>query len=371
MKRNFFTMLGEDEGMKNQEIKVTLATSKKEKPKSDQLQFGRYFTDHMFMMDYTPEKGWHDPQILPYGPIQMDPAASILHYGQTIFEGLKAYVTKDGDARIFRPEKNIQRLNRSNDRMSIPQVDEGLVLEAIKKIVSIDKEWIPTAPGTALYIRPYVFGTEANINVVPSEEYKLMIILSPVGAYFKEGLNPVKIAVESDYVRAVPGGTGEAKTGGNYAGSFKAQKAVAEKGFSQVLWLDGVEHKYIEEVGASNVFFKIDGEIVTPALTGSILHGVTRDSVIQLLKHWGVPVTERKISIEELYALSLEGKVEEAFSSGTAAVISPIGQLTWKGQDLVINDNKIGELSQKVYDTLTGIQYGNVEDTFNWITEIE
>ncbi|WLV24091.1 branched-chain amino acid aminotransferase [Aciduricibacillus chroicocephali] len=357
--------------MSNQEIKVTLSTSKKEKPKSDQLPFGKYFSDHMFIMDYKPELGWYDPRIVPYGPIELDPAASILHYGQTIFEGMKAYVDKDGGARIFRPEMNVKRLNRSNDRMCIPQVDEDIVLEAVKKIVSIDQDWIPNAPGTALYIRPYVFATEANINVVPSKEYKLMIILSPVGAYFKEGLNPVKIAVEDKYVRAVPGGTGEAKTGGNYAGSFRVQENVAKKGFSQVLWLDGAEHKYIEEVGASNVFFKISGEVVTPALTGSILHGVTRDSVIKLLKHWGVPVTERRISIEELYAASLEGQLEEAFSSGTAAVISPIGQLTWKDKDLVINDNKIGELTQKVYDTLTGIQYGTEEDVFNWVTEIK
>ena len=357
--------------MKDQEIKVTLTTTKKEKPKSDQLAFGKYFTDHMFIMDYNTEDGWHDARILPYGPIEMDPAASILHYGQTIFEGLKAYVTKDGEARIFRPEKNIERLNRSNERLCIPQIDEAFVLEAVKKIVSIDKDWIPSAPGTALYVRPFVFATEANINVVPAAEYKLMIILSPVGAYFKGGMNPVKIGVESEYVRAVRGGTGEAKTGGNYAGSFKAQKTAAQKGFSQILWLDGVEQKYIEEVGAMNVFFKIDGEVVTPALAGSILHGVTRDSVIKLLKHWDIPVSERRISIDELYEAGKAGKLEEAFGTGTAAVIAPIGQLTWKGQDLVINDSKIGTVSQRIYDTLTGIQYGTVEDTFNWITVIE
>lgn len=357
--------------MNEQEIKVTLTTSKKEKPKSDELAFGKYFTDHMFMMDYNPEQGWHNAQILPYGPIELDPAASILHYGQTIFEGLKAYMTADGKARIFRPEKNIERLNRSNIRMCIPEVDQAFVLEAVKKLVSIDKDWIPTAPGTALYIRPFVFATEPTINVVPAEEYKLMIILSPVGAYFKGGMNPVKIAVESEYVRAVRGGTGEAKTGGNYAGSFRAQLDMAKKGYSQLLWLDGVEQKYIEEVGAMNVFFKIDGEVVTPALTGSILHGVTRDSVIQLLKHWNIPVSERRISIEELYEAGKAGKLEEAFGAGTAAVISPIGQLTWKGQDLIINNNEIGEVSQRVYDVLTGIQYGREEDLFNWITEID
>lgn len=357
--------------MEDQNIQITRATDLKEKPSTDGLPFGKYFSDHMFILDYNEESGWHNGRILPYGPIELDPAASILHYGQTIFEGLKAYLTNDGKVNLFRPERNIERLNKSNDRLSMPELDPEYVLKAIKTLVSLDKSWVPDAPGTALYIRPYVFGTEPTINVVPSREYKLMIILSPVGAYYPEGLNPVKIAVETDYVRAVVGGTGEAKTGGNYAGSFKAQNIVAEKGYSQVLWLDGIEHRYIEEAGAMNVFFKIDGEVVTPSLAGSILHGVTRNSVIQLLKHWGVPVTERRISIEELYSLHAAGKVEEMFSAGTAAVISPIGQLTWKDKDMVVNDFKIGELTQKIYNTLTGIQYGTEEDVFDWITEVK
>lgn len=357
--------------MKDQTIQITKTTTFKDKPSTEGLPFGKYFSDHMFTVDYTEEKGWHNGRIEPYGPIELDPASSILHYGQTIFEGLKAYVTNDGEAKLFRPEKNIERLNRSNDRLSMPEIDPEFLLKAIKELVSLDKSWIPSAPGTALYIRPYVFGTEPNINVVPSKEYKLMIILSPVGAYYPEGINPVKIAVETDYVRAVLGGTGEAKTGGNYAGSFKAQELVAKDGFSQVLWLDGIERKYIEEAGAMNVFFKIDGEVVTPALSGSILHGVTRDSVIQLLKHWGVPVTERRIAIDELYDLHKEGKVEEIFSAGTAAVISPIGQLTWKGQDMVVNNYEIGDLTQRIYNTLTGIQYGTEEDIFNWTITLD
>src|SRR5699024_176623 len=242
---------------------------------------------------------------------KLDHDASILIYGQTIFEGLKAYVTNDGKAKLFRPEKNIERLNRSNDRLSIPEIDPEFLLKAIKEIVSLDKSWIPSAPGTALYIRPYVFGTEPNINVVPSKEYKLMIILSPVGAYYTEGINPVKIAVETDYVRAVLGGTGEAKTGGNYAGSFKAQELVAKDGFSQVLLLDGIERKYIEEAVAMNVFFKIDGELVTPALLVSILHGVSRDSVIQLQKHWNVLVTDRFILMYKLYVILKVDRVVE------------------------------------------------------------
>lgn len=357
--------------MEEQSIKIQLSTAKKEKPNAAYLGFGKYFTDHMFMMDYSEELGWHDPQILPYAPISLDPSAMIFHYGQSVFEGLKAYIAENGEARVFRPEKNIQRLNRSNDRMNIPLIDEAFVLKAIKKIVSIDKDWIPTAPDTALYIRPFVFSTEPYIGVVPAKEYKFMIILSPVGSYFEGGMNPIKIAVESDSVRAVYGGTGEAKTGGNYAASFKAQKEAEKKGFSQVLWLDGVERKYIEEVGAMNVFFKIDGVVVTPSLHGSILHGVTRDSVIHLLKSWDIPVSERRISIDEIYEASANGLLEEAFAAGTAAVILPIGQLTYQNKDAVINDRKIGAISKRVYDTLTGIQYGTVEDKFNWIETIE
>ncbi|MBO1004907.1 branched-chain amino acid aminotransferase [Pseudogracilibacillus auburnensis] len=356
--------------MKVQTIKVELAETLKAKPNGAHLDFGTIFTDHMFLMDYKEGEGWYDPRIVPYQSLTLDPAAIIFHYGQTVFEGLKAYITEGGEVQLFRPEKNFERLNHSNDRLCIPHIDEQFALEALKQLVEIEKDWIPTEEGTSLYIRPFIIATEPYLGVAPSKQYKLMIILSPVGAYYKEGINPVKIAVENQYVRAVLGGTGEAKTAGNYAASLMAQEVVSKDGFAQVLWLDGVEKKYIEEVGSMNVFFKINGEIITPALNGSILQGVTRDSVIQLLKHWGLPVVERRIAMAEIAEAYESGTLEEAFGTGTAAVISPIGQLTWEEKDLIINDGKTGEISKKLYDTLTGIQYGKVEDPFGWAVKV-
>ncbi|WP_208590903.1 branched-chain amino acid aminotransferase [Gracilibacillus suaedae] len=343
----------------------------KEKPKSDQLSFGKYFTDHMFIQDYNPDKGWHNPRIVPYQPLVLDPAAIVFHYGQTVFEGLKAYRTKRDKIQLFRPDKNMERLNRSNDRLCIPRIDEEYAIDAIKHLVHIDQDWVPDAPGTSLYIRPFIISTEPYLGVAPSATYQFIVILSPVGAYYEEGINPVKIAVENQFVRAVKGGTGEAKTAGNYASSLKAQEQVADEGFAQVLWLDGVEQKYIEEVGSMNVFFKINGEVVTPALNGSILEGVTRNSVIQLLKHWDISVVERKISMEELYEHYQNGELEEAFGSGTAAVISPVGELAWKGKKMEINNGKTGEIAKRLYDTLTGIQYGSEKDPFNWTVKVK
>lgn len=357
--------------MVNQSIRVELSQSKKPKPDSNKLVFGRNFTDHMFVMDYTEGIGWHNPSIVPYQGITLNPSCMIFHYGQSVFEGLKAFRTQNGDVQLFRPEKNIQRLNHSNDRLVIPPIDEELGLEAIRKLVEIDKDWVPEAEGTSLYIRPFIISTEPFLGVAPSHHYKFIIIMSPVGTYYKEGINPVKIAVEDKYVRTVKGGTGEAKTGGNYAASLKAQEMVEKEGFSQVLWLDGVERKYIEEVGSMNVFFKINGEVVTPELNGSILAGITRDSVIQLLKHWNVPVSERRISMQEIYEAYENGTLEEAFGSGTAAVISPIGELYWEGKHLVLNEGKTGEISKKVYDTITGIQYGKIKDPLNWTIKVE
>ncbi|MCT2536353.1 branched-chain amino acid aminotransferase [Aquibacillus koreensis] len=356
--------------MTKQKISTRISESKKEKPASEQLEFGRVFTDHMFVMDYKESKGWHDPRIVPYQPITLDPASIVFHYGQTVFEGLKAYETKQGEVQLFRPEKNMQRLNRSNDRMCIPRIDEAFALEAINQLVHLDREWVPNAPGTSLYIRPFIISTEPYLGVAPSKQYQFIVILSPVGAYYKEGINPIRIAVENEFVRAVKGGTGEAKTAGNYASSLKAQEIVSEQGFAQVLWLDGLEKKYIEEVGSMNVFFKISGEVVTPALNGSILEGVTRNSVIQLLNHWDVPVTERKISMDEVYQAYKDGLLEEAFGAGTAAVISPIGELSWNGESLVINESQTGDISKKLYDTLTGIQYGSVSDPFGWTVKV-
>lgn len=350
-------------------ISVQLSETKKPKPTGD-LAFGTIFTDHMFIMDYEEGKGWHDARITPYEPLSIDPAAMIFHYGQTIFEGLKAYHTEDGSIQLFRPEKNFERMNNSNKRMVMPQIDEDFVLHALKKLLNIEKDWVPTTEGTSLYIRPFIIATQSYLGVAPSTNYKFMIILSPVGSYYKEGINPVKIAVENKYVRAVLGGTGEAKTAGNYASSLIAEELMTKGGYAQVLWLDGIEKKYIEEVGSMNVFFKVNGEIITPKLTGSILPGVTRDSVIQLLKHWDIPVTERKISMAEIAEAHANGTLEEAFGTGTAAVISPVGQLTWNDQDFKINNGETGEIAKKLYDTLTSIQYGKTEDPFGWIQKV-
>lgn len=353
------------------EISITKTTSPKEKP-ADQsrLGFGQYYTDHMFLMDYDEGKGWHDARIVPYGPIPLDPAAMCLHYGQEVFEGLKAYKRKDGGIQLFRPDKNMERMNISNERLCIPAIDEAFCVEAIKKLVEIDKDWIPAAEGTALYIRPYIFATEAHVGVHPAKHLMFVVILSPVGAYYPNGLDPVKIYVEQKYVRAVKGGMGYTKTGGNYAASLKAQAEAEKLGFTQVLWLDGVHRKYIEEVGTMNVFFVINDEVITPELNGSILAGITRASSIDLLKSWGYKVTERKISIQELYEAHDNGTLKEAFGTGTAAVISPIGEFLWEGREITVADGGIGPISQRLYDAITGIQSGEIEDTMGWTVQI-
>lgn len=353
------------------EIKVQMIEKRKVKPDYNNLTFGDYFTDHMFVMDYTDGQGWHDARIVPYGDIALSPAAMCLHYGQEVFEGMKAYHSADGRTLLFRPRKNFERLNTSNDRLCIPPIDVDFALEALKKLIEIDKEWIPEAPGTSLYIRPFIIAVDPHLGVRAGKQYMFIIILSPVGSYYKEGLNPVKIWVENQYVRAVRGGMGFAKTGGNYAASLKAQEDAHKFGYSQVLWLDGVERKYIEEVGAMNVFFKINGEYVTPALQGSILPGITRMSCIELLKHWGLPVSERRLSVDELAKAAEDGTLEEAFGSGTAAVISPIGELHIGDRAYTIGGGKIGETSAKLYKELTDMQYGRSEDVLGWTEEVK
>ena len=355
-----------------QEIRVELTKNPKEKPQDQsKLGFGNYYTDHMFLMNYDEGQGWHDPRIVPYAPIALDPAAMCLHYGQEVFEGLKAYRTADGRILLFRPDRNMARLNVSNDRLCIPPIDEEFAIEAVKKLVLVDKDWIPTEEGTSLYIRPFIFAVDAHVGVHPAHHLIFAIILSPVGAYYPEGLNPVKIYVEDEYVRAVKGGMGFTKTGGNYAASLKAQAEAEKKGYTQVLWLDGVERKYIEEVGTMNVFFVIDDEVITPELRGSILSGVTRMSCIDILRSWGMKVSERRLSIQEVAKAAEEGRLKEAFGSGTAAVISPIGELRWGDDVMVINDGKIGEISAKLYDNLTGIQWGKLPDEFGWTVEVK
>lgn len=353
------------------EIKITKTTTKKQKPQDQSsLGFGRFYTDHMFIMNYDEGEGWHDARIVPYGPIALDPAAMCLHYGQEVFEGMKAYKTADGGVQLFRPEKNMARLNVSNERLCIPLIDEAFCVEAIKKLVEVDQDWIPTEPGTSLYIRPFIFAIDPHVGVHPAKHLMFVVILSPVGAYYPEGLNPVNIYIEQKYVRAVKGGMGFTKTAGNYAASLKAQDEAEKLGYTQVLWLDGVERKYIEEVGTMNVFFIIGDEVVTPELSGSILSGITRMSVIELLKHKGFKVSERKISIQELYEAHDKGLLKEAFGTGTAAVISPIGTFEWDGKKITVADGGIGEVSQMLYDTITGIQGGTIADEFGWIQKI-
>ncbi len=348
------------------EIKITKTTAPKEKPPVDSLGFGKFFTDHMFVMDYVDGKGWHNPQIIPYGPLALDPSCATLHYGQAVFEGLKAYKGENGKIMLFRPYDNMNRINESNERLCIPKIDVDFAVNAIKTLVELDQDWIPDGKGTALYIRPFIFATDPFLGVHPAATYKFIIILSPVGAYYKEGLNPVKIYVEDEYVRAVRGGMGFSKTAGNYAASLKAQEEAEKKGYTQVLWLDGVERKYIEEVGAMNIFFKIDGKVVTPALNGSILAGITRNSCLKVLNAMGIDAKEARISIQEVYEAYENGKLEEVFGTGTAAVISPVGELCWAGKKMIINNNEIGPVSQKLYDTITGIQGGKIEDTFGF-----
>jgi len=352
------------------QITINKTGTPKEKPDENNLGFGTIFTDHMFNMDYSPDKGWYNPRIEPYHALNMDPATMVLHYGQGVFEGLKAYRTQTGDVQLFRPMENVRRLNRSSKRLCIPEMDEASVLEALKQLITVEKEWVPGAEGTSLYIRPTIIATDPFLGVRASFTYRFFIILSPVGAYYPEGFNPVKIFVTRDFVRAVRGGVGEAKTLGNYAASLLAGDKAHEEGYTQVLWLDGVEQKYVEEVGAMNIFFVIGDEIVTPMLSGSILPGITRNSVLELGKSWGLRVVERKVSIDEILDAHGDGTLKEVFGSGTAAVISPVGEIKCGDSLITIGDGAVGPLSQRFYNALTDIQYGKADDPFGWIVPV-
>lgn len=352
-------------------LKIELTKNPKAKPTDEtKLGFGHIFTDHMFIMEYDTGMGWHDARIVPYAPLEMSPAAMCLHYGQEVFEGLKAYRTDEGKIQVFRPEENFKRLNVSNERLVIPQIDVDFSVKTLKELVKIDADWVPKTPGTSLYIRPFIIAVDPFLGVRPGDKYLFMMILSPSGAYYSTGLNPVSIYVEKNYVRAVKGGMGFTKTGGNYAASLIGQHEAHEQNYSQVLWLDGVERKYIEEVGAMNIFFVIGDEVVTPSLEGSILSGITRKSVIEICKSWGLKVSERRISIDEVVEAYKAGELKEVFGTGTAAVISPVGHLKYGDLVMEINNDKIGEISQKLYDTMTGMQYGKLEDKFNWIVPV-
>ncbi|MFA5675559.1 MAG: branched-chain amino acid aminotransferase [Christensenellales bacterium] len=353
-------------------LTVNKAQNKKQKPQDEtKLGFGKIFTDHMLTITYSRENGWHNAQIRPFENLSLSPACMVLHYGQTIFEGMKAYGTEQNGVNLFRPWDNFARLNASARRMCIPEIDEDFALKALCELLKIEKDWIPKSEGTSLYIRPSIIATDPFLGVRAGNEYLFFIILTPVGAYYSSGLKPVDIYVEDEYVRAVVGGTGAVKTGGNYAASLAASDLASKKGYSQVLWLDGIEKKYVEEVGSMNIFFKIKGELYTSPLTGSVLPGITRDSVIRLAKEtFGVNVHEERLSISDIFEESKSGALEEVFGTGTAAVISPVGSLKWEDNHITVADGGMGELTLRLYNKLTGIQYGREKDEFGWTMTI-
>lgn len=355
-------------------IKITLVENDKKKQrkyKESQLGFGKYFSDHMFIMEYNKDRAWHNARIIPYQPLVLEPAALTFHYGQTIFEGLKAYRGKDDGIYLFRPRDNIKRMNNSAKRLCMAQVDDDFVVKAIKKLVLIEKDWIPRSHGTALYIRPTMIASEPALGVRASSEYIFYVIVGPVGSYYPEGMNPIKIYVSDKFVRAVKGGMGEAKAGGNYAASLYAAEEASKKGYSQVLWLDAISRKYVEEVGAMNIFFYFEDTLVTPSLSGSILPGITRDSVIRIAREWGIKVEERMLEIDEVIEGTQKGTLKEVFGSGTAAIISPVGELYYKGNSYTVNKGEIGKLTKRLYDEIMGYQYGEKKEPYGWVERID
>jgi len=352
------------------QVTVKKAEQLKAKPDENKLGFGTIFTDHMFNMDYSVEKGWYNPRIEPYAPLVMEPSTMVLHYGQGVFEGMKAYRNQQGGVQLFRPQENFKRLNVSNRKLCIPEIDEAFALEALKQLLTVEKDWIPSAPGTSLYVRPTIIATDPFLGVRASFTYRFFIILSPVGAYYAEGFNPVKIMVTKEHVRAVRGGVGDTKTLGNYAASLLAGDKAHKAGYTQVLWLDGVEQKYVEEVGAMNIFFVIGDELVTPMLSGSILPGITRDSVLELGRSWGMAVSERKISIDEVIEAHTSGQLKEIFGSGTAAVISPVGELKYENTVISVGDGRVGPLAHRFFQTIQEIQYGTIEAPRGWVEAV-
>ena len=352
---------------------IQKTTTPKPKPDPDTLKFGKEFSDHMFVMEYVTGKGWHDGRIVPYGPLSLDPAAAVFHYGQEMFEGMKAYRTPAGRVQLFRPYMNAERTRKTNERMCMPDLDPELFVGAIKALVDIERDWIPEKEGTSLYIRPFIIADDPFLGVQAANHYKFIIICSPVGPYFDipgGGIAPTKIFVEDEYVRAAVGGVGFAKVGGNYGGALKAQESAAKHGCAQVLWLDAIEHSYVEEIGAANAFFMIGDEVITAPLLGTILPGVTRASVIELLKKWGIKISERRLRIGDVVKAAEEGKLGEIFASGTAAVISPVGELKFKDSSLTVGNGGVGTLAQKLYDTLYGIQTGRLTDDMDWTVEV-
>lgn len=354
--------------IKNIEVRAT-SHPRPHTPETD-LGFGRVFTDHMFAMEYTRDAGWHNQRIEPYGTLALDPAAGVFHYGQAMFEGAKAFRAADGRVLLFRPDRHCHRMSEGAKRLCMPAVDPGFMQYAITELIKRDRDWVPSSPGTSLYIRPTLIASEPFLGVRPAERYLFFVILSPVGAYYSEGLAPVKIWIEQHFVRAAQGGLGAVKAGANYAASLLAADEAKKRGYSQVLWLDAAEHKYLEEVGVMNLFVLIGDELITPALEGSILAGVTRDSVLTLAREWGMKVSERRIALDELLAAQKDGSLREVFGCGTASVISPVGELAWDGQRLQIQDGKIGPIAQKLFDTISQIQRGILPDRRGWVVDI-
>lgn len=353
------------------QINTCLTKEKKPRPDESNLGFGVHYTDHMLIIDHDEDKGWYDARIVPYAPLTLDPAAMVFHYAMESFEGLKAYRTPNGSVQLFRPDKNAERMINTNHRMCLPALSVEDFVQAVNAIVSVEQDWVPRAEGTSLYVRPFVIATEPHLGVRASKKHQFIIICSPVGAYYSTGINPVKIFVEDEYTRACPGGTGFTKCGGNYAASLISQQKAHDLGYEQTLWLDGVEHKYVEEVGSMNCFFKIAGTVYTAPCVGTVLPGVTRMSCIELLKHWDVPVSEERLPIAKVMEASENGTLEEVFGTGTAAVISPVGELRYEQQVAHINGGKIGALTQKLYDTLTGVQWGRLHDELGWTMQVD
>ena len=353
------------------DLQILPLAEKKPRPQDEsKLVFGKQFTDRMFLMEYQAGRGWHSARIQPYAPFILDPAALVFHYAQEIFEGLKAFRRQDGSIALFRPQDNISRFNRSAWRMCMPEVDEAFFLEALKELVRQEADWVPRSEGTSLYIRPTMIATEPVLGVKPAEQYYCYIILSPVGTYYKGGAKPVRIFISDHYVRSAPGGTGEAKTGGNYAASLRASMEAAQQGFDQVLWLDAVHRKFVEEVGSMNICFLYDGKIVTSPLSGTILDGITRRSILTLVREMGYEIEERALTVDEILDGADSGKLVEAFGTGTAAVVSPVGEFTYRGRTVKLGGGEVGALTKKLHETLTGIQYGRLPDPHGWVVTI-
>jgi branched-chain amino acid aminotransferase len=349
---------------------ITRTSSPKAKPADETLSFGKVLTDHMFLMNYDDGQGWHSPRIEPYGPLSLDPATSVLHYGQAIFDGLKAFRGDDGQIRLFRPDRHAERFNRSARIMCMPEVPVDIIRQSFDALVGVDADWVPRKAGTSLYLRPTIIATDVMLGVHPAHSYLYFLILSPVGSYYKEGVKPVRILASDSHVRAVRGGTGEAKTAANYAQSLSGQQDAAAAGYTQVLYLDGVHRQYLDEVGTMNIMVRIGDEVITPPLAGTILDGVTRASTLQLMRDWGLKVSERPITIDEVMAAGRDGTLKEMWGTGTAAVVSPVGTLGYKGEDVLINGGLTGELTQKLYDSIVGIQYGRTNDAHGWTSVV-